>query len=219
MKTECVIFDMDGLIIDSERLTFDMMVDYARELGHEITRERYVELLGANYDYTVNCLEEMMPGVDGKDFLKEFTRRYVEAVERGEQRIKPGFFELSDELVRRGIKSAVASSNLEKLVLLNLRALGIIDRFDALVYDGMAARAKPFPDLFLKAAELTETDPSRCLVLEDSFAGIYAARDAGMRAIIVPDMREPTSEILSLCERSCESLLGVIDYLNETDET
>ena len=218
MRVDCVIFDMDGLIIDSERLSFKTMLEEIRSRGFDLTKESYVELLGTNIDYTAGYLESLYPGTDGMELIAAWTRRYVEAVERGEQRIKPGFIELDDELKKRGIKSAVASSNLKKMVMLNLNKLGLTERFDVIVYDGMAERAKPFPDLFLKASGLTETEPKHCLVLEDSFAGIKAAHAAEMRAIMIPDMREPTPDIRALCERVCDSLTGVIGYLDETNK-
>lgn len=216
MSVKCVLFDMDGLVIDSERLSFDIMRTYLRELGFELTLEQYFELLGKNYDFSVKYIERIYKGVDGAEFFKAYAARYVEAVRAGAQRVKAGFFELSDELKRQGIKSAIASSNLENMVRLNMETLGLSGRFDAIVYDGMAERAKPFPDLFLKAAELTDTPARDCLVLEDSFAGVRAAKAAEMRVIIVPDLREPTREIIEMCERRCDTLLGVIDYLNET---
>lgn len=210
---------MDGVIIDSEIVSYEIIRDILETMGHDLTIEEYAKTIGKNVAAVSAHYEQLVPDNHvRRNIIAEYAEQYEDLVREGHQRIKPGVIELLNELDRLGLKRALASSNTGYMVNLNLDTLGISGRFDALVFDGMVAHAKPFPDLFLKAAELTETSPERCLVIEDSLAGVRAAHAANIPVIVVPDIIELPSDALALCERRCDNLLGVIDYLREQAE-
>ena len=99
----------------------------------------------------------------------------------------------------------------------NLKSIGVLSRLDAIVYDGLVQRVKPFPDLFLKASELLDAQPEECLVLEDSTAGVQAACAAHIPVIVIPDLIPPTEETLKICLARMDSLLDVRDYIVSHD--
>ncbi|MDO4567191.1 MAG: HAD family phosphatase [Oscillospiraceae bacterium] len=214
-RFDCVIFDMDGLVIDSEMLSFGLMRDIAREQGSDLSFEEYSPMIGRGMDFFEGYIKELFPSYKGTaNFLTDYQKRYKDALAEGKLRLKKGFLELIEAIDARGIKKVLASSNIKKAVDSSLGALNAARFFDAIVYGELVEHTKPAPDIFLKAAELAGTPPERCLVLEDSPPGIRAAHAAGMSAIIVPDTIEPEAEILKLCERRCDSLLDVMDCLD-----
>ncbi len=206
---------MDGLMVDSEKLSFRVMGELVAKLGCTLELEGYKSMIGHNYASTVEKLAQMFPSVADPEheILIPFTPVYLERVAKGELEPKKGLFELLDELEARGIKKAVASSNLPNVVKSCLSQVGAYSRMDAVVTDGMVKLGKPAPDLFLKAAELLCANADECLVLEDSPAGILAAEAAGMKAIMIPDMVPPSGEIRSKCMKVYDSLLDVRDYI------
>ncbi|MEG1384133.1 MAG: HAD family phosphatase [Oscillospiraceae bacterium] len=216
MAINYILFDMDGLLTDSERLSFETLHEIINEYGFELDRKQYCNIIGKNNDACKRLLQEMFLGLNGTEVIAEYGVRFSKAVNDGKLYLKKGVHEILDLCDRLGIKKAVASSNNGKYVRFSLGSCGILDRMDLLVYDEMVANAKPAPDLFLKAAELLNAPHDECLVLEDSYAGVMAAHAAGIPVIVVPDMIAPNEEILSMCVRSADSLLDVIDYINST---
>ncbi len=212
-----VLFDMDGLLVDSETLSYEIFRELAAEKGFQLTREQYCTLIGQSQDVCTQKLDRLLPGCDGADLYRKFHPLFFQAIQSGRLQLKPGALELLDACEARGIKKAVVSSNLESYVRNHLNVTGVADRFDAIVHDGMAAQAKPAPDLFLKGAQLLGVqNPADCLVLEDSYAGVRAGHAAGMRVIVVPDMIEPNEEILSMClcrANNLHEVAGMLDSL------
>lgn len=218
MKTRFILFDIDGLMVDSEKLSFSLIQEIVREHGFDLSLDFYRQTIGVNQKIGARLFTEAYPGIDGqRDIYDVFTPRYETAVKQGRLEPKPGLFELLNELDRRNIRRAAASSNVKRVVMANLTSIGALSRMDALIYDGMVKHVKPFPDLFLKAAELLGAFPDECLVLEDSTAGVKAAHAAQMPVIVIPDLIEPTAETLSLCLDRMDSLSDVRDYIIRED--
>ena len=218
MDTKCILFDIDGLMVDSEKLTFTLIREILREHGFDLSLDFYRKTIGRNQKIGAQLFTDAFPGIDGqRDVYDVFEGRYEGAVREGRLEPKPGLFELLDELDRRNIRRAVASSNVERVVMANLKSIGVFSRLDAIVYDGLVQRVKPFPDLFVKAAELLGAQPEECLVLEDSTAGVQAARAAGIPVIVIPDLIPPTEETLKICLARMDSLLDVRNFLVEND--
>ena len=214
LPVECIIFDMDGLLTDTEEICYLAYTTALNELGYTLERSDYIPLLGRDGAFADSYIKKLCPDVDINAFndrLAEIQNKII--FSRGHDILKPGVVELLNLADLMGIKKVVASSNSQKNIARTLGAAGIINRFDSIVYDSMVTRAKPYPDLFLKASELANTFSESCLVLEDSFAGVCAAEAAGIRVIIVPDMLYPDENILNKCERCCNSLFDVIDYI------
>ena len=126
---------------------------------------------------------------------------------------KPGVHELFAYLKEQNYRIGLASSTQQQAVYRQMKAAGIFDDFDVIVCGDMVTKSKPNPDIYLKACELMKVDPKECYAVEDSYNGIRAAHAAGMKAIMVPDLLEPTPEILELTDQKFNSLMELQKFL------
>jgi len=209
-----VIFDMDGVIFDSEKLVVECWAETADKYGVPDVAQTCKECLGLN---RLAAKEKFLERY-GQDFLydsykQEMSDLYHKRAREGALSMKPGVVELLDFLKMKGISIALASSTREQVVTWELSDAGIIDCFDVLVCGDMVSKSKPEPDIFLKACELLEVEPHTAFGIEDSYNGIRAVYAAGLRPIMVPDLAEPTKEMEELSEVILPSLLEVIGYL------
>lgn len=205
---DAVIFDMDGLILDTETLAMDALVSAGAELGYDMPRAFCHLMIGAPAD---RCRELVVERY-GPDFPLEryfdlqevHLRRLVDA---GRMQLKRGVVELLDYLDAHGIRRAIATSSSRARTDHHLGLMGIAQRFEHIVTRDDVTRGKPNPDPFLTAAKKLGIAPAHCLVLEDSFNGIRAAHAAEMRVIMVPDLLDPTDDIRSLAHRDRKSVV------------
>lgn len=209
-----VIFDMDGVIFDTEHLALSLWIRAGDELGIPGLAELYPSVIGTTAVRTAEILFARY----GESFPKAaFDRRvrelYFEHYEREGLPVKPGVEELLSSLAAHGVPLALASSTRTELVRRELEDSGFLKYFTAVIGGDMVSHSKPHPEIFLKAAEALGAAPGDCYVIEDSFNGIRAAAAAGMHPLMVPDMLPPTDEILALGERVFPSLNDVIAYL------
>ena len=213
-----VIFDMDGLLVDTETVSRESMTLAARQMGYELPHDVFVQLVGLSFAKSGAIVSDHFgPAFDVPAFQAESTRLYRAAGEIGVA-LKAGVVELLDLLDDLGLPRAIATSSHHQDVDRNLGHHGLRGRFHAVVAGGDYARSKPFPDPFLKAAELLGVDPADCLALEDSHNGIRAAHAAGMMAVMVPDLLEPNEEMHALCVRVIESLHEVQGLISASEE-
>ncbi len=204
---DAVIFDMDGLIFDSEVLARDSFLTTARELGHALAAADFLELVGRPWALNRLTLQRHL-GPDGVEpFRLAWLRLYVGL--RPTMALKPGVTALLDRLDALGLKRAICTSSAHADVAENLALHGLAGRFDAVVAAGDYANGKPAPDPFLRAAELLGVAPQNCLALEDSHNGVRAAAAAGMRTVMVPDLLPPTDELRALCHLVATNLHDV----------
>jgi HAD superfamily hydrolase (TIGR01509 family) len=204
---ELVIFDMDGLMFDTERIYVETWPDAARLFGYEVTEEAVVGAIGLNAEAGRAHFE----GLYGKDFpfYKIREARLKSATELIEKRgipIKQGLYELLDLLKEKNIKKAIATSSERQRADWYLRLSKLTGVFDAIVCGDEIKKSKPDPEIFLKAAEKTSVSPCRCIVLEDSESGIRAAHSAGMFPFMVPDYKQPSEELKTLTAGIFKSL-------------
>ncbi len=212
---KAVIFDMDGLMFDTERVHIQAW-DYAAErLGWECSGTDMVTLtLGMSIPKAEEVWRGILKERYDRDRLDKFTSEFlVDYFENNTVPVKKGLFELLDFLDENGYKKAVASSTDIRGVMRNLKSAGIENRFDALVTGDMIEHSKPEPDIFLKACELLEVEPSKAYALEDSRNGLLSALSAGCKTIMVPDLWEGETEIDERLFAKCESLNGVIEII------
>ncbi len=176
--TELVIFDCDGVLVDSERLAIDIDVRICHEYGYEITREEIVDrFLGRRAGLLWEALEEHI-GRNLTDAERARNHQEFRDVYEHELTAVPGVVEALDELPQQ---LAVASSSTPEGLRWKLGLCGLLDRFGSHIYSGdQVEHGKPAPDLFLFTASQVGVDPSRCVVVEDSEHGVNAARAAGM---------------------------------------
>ncbi|MBI9101700.1 MAG: HAD family phosphatase [Spirochaetales bacterium] len=216
MGIKAVIFDMDGLLFDTESLYIGESKKIVESMGHHIPDAVYLDCVGASHPRTREILIENLGG----DFpLEEWEKRiHHQVIEHLETRgvdKKSGVDGILSALKAQHIPMAVASSTRRKNVEGLLKLGGIRDYFDYLVCGDEVKHSKPDPEIFLKAAGALEIKPANCLVFEDSFQGIRAANAAGMRPVMIPDLKQPDSEISGLCFRVCDSLLTAENLLSE----
>ncbi|MBR6172036.1 MAG: HAD family phosphatase [Eubacterium sp.] len=215
IKTEAVIFDMDGVIFDSERIYLECCIAVGKKYAMNNVEEVCHRCIGTNSAMTRQILLDSC----GEDFpVEEFTRdtsglfweRYHA---EGQLPVKTGTEELLQYLTEKGIPAAIASSTKTEVVRRQLKDAGLLDYFSRVVGGDQVTRSKPEPDIFLKAAEVMQTAPENCLVIEDSYNGIRAAAAAGMTSIMVPDLLEPNDEMREKAWKILPSLTEVKELL------
>lgn len=210
-RVEAVVFDMDGLITDSERLYRDSMFEVTRGMGLDMPMDVFRRMIGAPREQNRRVAMSHF----GEDFAYEAWMAAVNAHAHAQMAVdltlKAGVIELIDDLDRFAIPRAVATSSSHASVERQLGALAA--RFDAIVAHGDYERGKPSPDPFLVAAQRLGAAPEACLGLEDSHNGVRAAHAAGLMTIMVPDLLEATDEMRGLCVAIAETLHDVRDLL------
>lgn len=212
-----VIFDMDGLMLDTERLASRAWSDAAGALGVPFDASVTPRLVGRNF---ADC-EKLIRGHHGPDYpvqelMKAWHCAYDEIVAREGIALKEGLEALLDWLDLRTIPKAVATSTRRSRAEAKLRRTGLIGRFVVLVGGDEVARGKPAPDIFLAAARSLGVRTAACLVLEDSEPGVRGALAGGMRAIMVPDQHPPSEALLAEDILVMPSLVDVLRHLDGT---
>ena len=213
---KAVIFDVDGTLLDTERIYMQAWKDAAAELGYVITDELLRKTRAVNTQDATRIFEtEIGNGFSYAKTRPIRVRIAEEVIHRESPILKPGVLELLDYLEQAGIRLAVASSTNTQTTKDHLALSGIADRFQVIVGGDMIVKGKPHPDIFLKAAELLGVDPASCMVVEDSPAGIRAGSAAGMQVVLVPDQASITQEIMDLPNVVLESLCQLPEYLKK----
>ncbi len=213
-QIRAVVFDMDGLLVDTEALIRDLMVEAAPRYGAELPEHVFMRMIGLpNAASDAVARDHFGPDFPLDALNAEVVARIHAACEAGVA-LKAGVIELLDHLDAAGLPRAIATSSSHAAVRRTLGPSGILPRFAAVVAAGDYARGKPNPDPFLVAAERLDVLPEHCLALEDSHNGIRAAHAAGMMAVMVPDLLAPTDEMRGLCLAIAASLHDVRDLID-----
>lgn len=207
MSIKGAVFDMDGLMFDTENLTFKLQRDILAEAGLEFSLDDYKKTIGKRLaDLPVLFYELFGESYDFDRFRLECRNAYIKYTEEYGIPVKDGLFELLDELKEKDIKIALATSTTRRSAERTLKIAGVFDYFDELVCAEDVKNGKPDPEPFLKAAEKLSLEPSECMALEDSVNGIKSAYLAGMKTVMVPDLIEPDDEIKAMCDLVLGSL-------------
>jgi beta-phosphoglucomutase-like phosphatase (HAD superfamily) len=210
-----VVFDMDGLLVDTEALIRDLMIKAALARGAHLPFEVFQQMVGLP-DQASNAVARAHFGVDFplEELLADVSANVRAACEVGVA-LKAGVIELLDYLDAAKIPRAICTSSSHAAVQRTLGPSGIIPRFDAIVAAGDYPRGKPNPDPFLTAAARLGVPPQDCLALEDSHNGVRAAHAAGMMTVMVPDLLEPTDEMREKCQAIAQSLHHVREMIEQ----
>lgn len=211
---KAVIFDMDGILIDTERISFNAFKEVLKGYSYEMSEEFYLTMIGRN----VKSIKEVMLSEYGSSFpfdeiYEKKVKIAVETIDRDGVIIKPGVHELVDYLKDNNYRIAVATSTRKERAHYLLEQIGIKDKVDYIICGDQVVNSKPDPEIFLKAAKGIGIKPQNCMVIEDSDAGILAASRAGMTGINVPDMKKPDENMKKLAFKICSSLLDVKTYM------
>jgi HAD superfamily hydrolase (TIGR01509 family) len=213
-----VIFDMDGLMLDTERPLIAAWERAAGEAGWRLDGETLAETIGIDEPST----RKLMMKNCGRDFpydvIRDSAERvYTEYVEKHGIPLRPGLLALRGYLDRLGIPVAVATSSARSIALRKLELAGIEGRFPLLVCGDEIRRGKPAPDIFLRAAELLGKSPAECLGFEDSPAGLRALKAAGIRSVFIRDTVEPAPEMLASVWLRLNSLDEAIPLIGKSE--
>jgi beta-phosphoglucomutase-like phosphatase (HAD superfamily) len=211
---QAVVFDMDGLLFDTETIAREAMIAAALRLGFEMPDSVFLPMVGLPADASrAHLLSHYGNDFDVETFWTESESDFIK-LKTGRQYLKAGVLELLELLHRTDLKCAIATSSGHPDVQRNLSAHDLQTRFHFIIARGDYAAGKPNPDPFLKAAEKLGKAPENCLALEDSFNGVRAAAAAGMMTIMVPDLIQPTDEIRKLCLKVARDLHEVRELLH-----
>ncbi len=212
-----VIFDMDGLMIDTERLYLNMWTRWMREHGLPEREDVVIHCIGLNHGAMQKyVMEQLGPDFDYSGVMHEIYLRAMQYREENGVPVKPGLYALLDYLDGEQIPYAVATSTHRQDAVKDLQRIGVYDRLQSLIAGDMVTRGKPDPEIFLLASEALKLPPNACMVLEDSPHGILAACRAGCMAVMVPDLKQPDDETKAMLYGCVEQLDQVIPLIQKS---
>ena len=213
---DAVIFDMDGVIFDSERLVLVCWEKVSEKYGIQGIEEVFMPCIGTNAEKTKEVvLDHYGQDFPFEEFRKEASVLFHEDVNRNGLPVKKGVRELLEYLKEREIPTAVASSTRLEVVTGELKQAGLYEYFKAVMGGDQLKRSKPEPDIYLMTCEKLGVNPGQAYAIEDSYNGIRSSYSAGMKPIMVPDMLPTTEEMLQKSIVVLDDLLLVKDYLAE----
>lgn len=215
---KAVIFDMDGLIFDTERIAAKGWKSAGRQLGFTIDEPQLCQMRGRTASAGRQLFKEWYGDSVSYDEGRKIRTAYLEQYIRNHGTpVKTGLKELFAYLKENGYPKALATSSSRETAVWYFECAGLDFDFDQSVCQGEVVNSKPAPDIFLKAANKLGLPPENCLVLEDSFSGVQAGTAAGCHVIMVPDLQEPDSKVCDMCDMVCRTLQDVISCLSAHD--
>lgn len=211
-----IIFDMDGLMVDTEKLLTRFWGEAAAFYGFNMTKEHVLGIRSLAAKYA----EPRLKGIFGDDFdYQKVRRKRIELmnayIEKNGVEKKKGLDELLNYLASTDLKLAVATATDLQRTKMYLSSINIFDKFDQVICGNMITNGKPAPDIYLTAAKALGLAPSECIALEDSPNGIRSAYDAGAMPVMIPDLSQPDEDTKKLLFACCDDLSQVIDVIKE----
>lgn len=219
MKLKGLIFDMDGLLIDTERLSFEALVYDCKQRGFALTMEQFLSIRSLS----IPKCEEKFKGYFGEDFdfKDSFDKHFLymrEHMDKYGVPMKKGADNILRFAKEQGLKLALATSTPLPIAQSQLSSLGLWDYFDKVQSAADIKNGKPAPDVYLAAAELLLLEPSECMAFEDSPNGIRSASSAGCVTVMVPDLSGPDEELSKLIFASVSDLDEAVELIKNNME-
>jgi HAD superfamily hydrolase (TIGR01509 family) len=212
-RVKAVVFDMDGLLLDSEVVYCEALAATAAEMGAELPEHVFKRMIGHTWPGSAAVLRDHFgEGFDSDALRTRSVELFYEIAAAG-LALKAGVVEILDHLEARGLPRAVVTSSRRQEAERHLGHHGLLDRFDFILANGEYPAPKPDPAPYLAAAARLGLAPADVLALEDSHNGVRAAAGAGMMTIMVPDMLDATEEMHALCIRIARDLHEVRELL------
>jgi len=210
MKYKAAIFDMDGLLLDSERISMECFQGACRAAGFKADLDIYIRCIGSNADRTREILTEGYGDCfDYNEVQSHWQELYARQVFENPLPLKSGVESLLKKITSLRIPMSVATSTPHDLAIRKLQHSGILEYFEFVVGGDQVSKSKPDPEIYLTAADRHKVDVIQCIAFEDSENGVRAATLAGMSVIQVPDLVKPTNCLRSLGHRIFDSLASV----------
>ena len=214
-----IIFDMDGVLIDSERQSNEGWLWAAGQLGVDMPMWLIDSFKGAPAELCCKFFDDYYKGVIDYWEAKELRTQHVYKIRETEGiPVKKGVKDIFEYIRNNGLKCAVATSTRRESAEKTLHEIGVWDYLDAVVYGDEVERGKPEPDIFLRAAKAIGVNPSEAVVVEDSINGIKAGYAAGMRVVHIPDTIAIDDDIRKLTYMVCDDLNGLIDVVESINK-
>jgi HAD superfamily hydrolase (TIGR01509 family) len=214
VNIRAIIFDMDGLLLDSERISLNTFVEACRAHGFEPDLKVYYRCIGTVFAHTREILREGYGSEFPLESISAFWKNlYHEEITRKPVPLKQGAVELLDFLKIQKLPLAVVTSSRWQNAQMKLSMAGIAGYFTFILGGDQISQGKPDPEIYLTACQRLNLEPARCLALEDSDNGVRAARSAGLHVIQVPDILTPGEEIRNSGHTIVRSLVEVLDLL------
>ena len=209
-----VVFDMDGTLLDTEKLYMHFWQEAAHRLGYPMRPEHVLHIRSLSPEYAAPLLQrEVCPEFDF-GAVRELRRELMEAyVDEHGVEPKPGMLKTLQAIRARGLRVGLATATEEPRARKYLRMVGAQDCFDAITCASMVAHGKPAPDIYLLAASRLGVAPGEAIAVEDAPSGVRSAHAAGLIPVMIPDQDEPDEETRALCAAVVPSLMDVLPLL------
>jgi haloacid dehalogenase superfamily, subfamily IA, variant 3 with third motif having DD or ED len=213
---QAVVFDMDGVLFDTERLCLNLWKQVCAKMGLTDVTKYSAEYMGLNSVQSRKCFFDHF-GADFPydEFMAECRKTEFEEIERSGVPVKPGLYEILEYLKQNHYLVAAATSTRRATVLKHFENAKITGYFDQIICGDMVEHSKPDPEIYLKAASALGLAPQDCMAVEDSPNGITSASRAGMKTVMVPDLVQPTPELRELFDACVPSLNDLITLLEQ----
>ncbi len=215
MKIKGAVFDMDGLMFDTENLTYQLQKQILKNDGFDFSLEDYKQSVGKRLADLLPFFQKLFgEDFDAEGFRQKCREAYIKYTDEYGVPLKPGLNEILKKLKSEKIKIALATSTTSRSAKRTLKIAGVLDYFDEFVCAEDVENGKPDPEPFLKAAWKLSLNPNECLALEDSSNGIKSAHSAGMITVMIPDLIEPTEDIKNKCDYIFNNLNDVLTIVH-----
>ena len=211
-----VIFDMDGVLFDTERLAVKCWDEIGIKCGLGKVGYMVFRTLGRTREESVKIFQKEFDNFNNDIFQMHYKKWLDDYYSEHSVPVKKGVFEILVYLKENGFKTAVASSSGRNSVLHHLNNAKIAEYFDEIICGDMIEKSKPEPDIYLAAAEALGEKPENCFAVEDSKSGLLSAHAAGCKVVFIPDIYEPDSEAESATDLRFNDLTEFIDYIKKT---
>ncbi len=222
MKIKAVVFDMDGLIFDTERISRETWKLAEKEFSFSCSEEFLSRLIGVSHQNIFEIYTDYFGNYDfGKSIYEWRHKKIVQIMETDGIGIKPGVPEIFDYLTTKGIPMALATSSDREKVDFSFRHANLRNPFKIIISGDMIKHSKPHPEIYLQAAKALNTSITECMVLEDSINGVLGANASGAVSVMIPDMIAPTKAIqesVFAIKKSLFDVIALIESINKKEK-